>query len=253
MLILTFSVLFVAAFAVVLGLSLFLQAYLYNEPVEKIALRAAVGGLAISVYLTGWIYINTRAATDNKYGAIHEFKPTASTDVLKFEAIRRNRNKLEISVPYSKLPTEREFRSDAEKKPFRVNTSDDLTVAILIKEEGKAEPTRFEAVLESELMYDGKLEKKTFREKGGPRFIEDDAPGSVISPSGGVVAIAIALNLMHLAVWFVVFWLVMQFQWGHALGLATVLGVALTIVMMPLLFTLNQPPKTPNVQEAAVR
>jgi hypothetical protein len=246
MLIITFAVLVIAAFAVLLGLSLFLQAYLYNAPADKIYLRALVGGFTIALFLTGWTYMNTRADRENKYGAIHEFKPTGTTDVTKFEAIRRNRNKAETTVPYSKTLGEKEFRSELDKSPFRVNTSDYITVAFLIKEEGKAEATRFDAALESELLYDSKLEKKTFREKGGPRYIEEDGIGQIVAPSGGVIFLALLINLLHLVVWFVVFWFVMKFTWPHGLGLAMVLGVVITLIAMPLIFSLNKPLRTPG-------
>ena len=246
MLLITFAVLVLAAFAVLLGLSLFLQAYLYNAPADRIYLRALVGGLAIALFLTGWTYINTRADRDNKYGAIHEFKPTGTVDVTKFEAIRRNRNKLETTVPYGKTLGEKEFRSELDKSPFRVNTSDYITVAFLVKEEGKTEATRFDAVLESDLLYDSKLEKKTFREKGGPRFIEDDGIGTIVAPSGGVIFLALLINLLLIVVWFVVFWLVMKFTWPHALGLAVVLGVVIILIAMPLIFNLNKPLRTPG-------
>ena len=246
MLIITFAVLVIAAFALLLGVSLFLQAYLYNAPADRIYLRALVGGTAVALFLVGWTYINTRADRDNKYGAIHEFKPTATTEVTKFEAVRRNRAKIESTVAYNKALGEKEFRSELDKSPFRVNTSDYITVAFLIKEEGKTEPTRFDAVLESELLYDSKLEKKTFREKGGPRLIEDDGIGVIVAPCGGVIFLAILINMLHVVVWFLVFWIVMKFTWPHAFGLAAVLGFAITLVAMPLLFNLNKPLKTPN-------
>ncbi len=246
MMIITFAILTLVAFAVLLGLSLFLQAYLYNAPADKIYLRALVGGMAVALFLTGWTYINTRADRDNKYGAIHEFKPTGTTEVTKFEAIRRNRAKIESTVAFSKTAGEKEFRSDVDKSPYRVNTSDYITVAFLIKEEGKTEPTRFDAVLESELLYDSKLEKKTFREKGGPRLIEDDCIGVIVAPSGGVIFLAILINMLHIVVWFLVFWFVMKFTWPHALGLAAVLGIVITLVAVPLVFNLHKPLKTPN-------
>ena len=101
-------------------------------------------------------------------------------------------------------------------------------------------------MLESELLYDSKLEKKTFREKGGPRFIEDDGIGTIVAPSGGVIFLALLINLLLIVVWFVVFWLVMKFTWPHALGLAVVLGVVIILIAMPLIFNLNKPLRTPG-------
>jgi hypothetical protein len=45
------------------------------------------------------------------------------------------------------------------------------------------------------------------------------------------------LNFLHLGVWFACLWLLLRFQWGHALGFAVVLWLALTLTILPMLFT----------------
>jgi len=247
-LLITFAVLAVASFALLLGLSLFLQAYLYNEPADRLWLRAAVGSLALACFLTGWVYVNTRADGDNAYGVLHEFKPTATTEVNAFEAVRRNRSKAETTVAYTRAPGEKEFKS-ADGKPFRWNSADDLTVAVIVKENDK--PVRFAAVLDGDLAYAKVPEKKTFLEVGGSRSIEEELPGTIVSPNSGVAFLAILINVLHLAVWFAIFWLAMRFEWGHALGLGAIFALAATIVLMPLLFGLNKPKAAPGVPVAA--
>ena len=40
------------------------------------------------------------------------------------------------------------------------------------------------------------------------------------------------LNLAHLLVWFLAFWLLLEFQWSHALGLAAILTVLWFIAVL---------------------
>ena len=58
------------------GLALFVQGYLYNQPADKLPLRALAAGLGVAIFLTGWTYLNTRATHKDKYGVLHEFVAT---------------------------------------------------------------------------------------------------------------------------------------------------------------------------------
>lgn len=250
-----------AAFGGFWGLSLFLQRYFYNEPAENLVLRAAVAGVLLGTYLTFWVYINTRAEGENKYGVIHEFSPNAVSDpVDKFQAVRiyPNANPTkEETVSFERQPTPDGQRYlSAERKVFTAATTDYLTTALILDLDGK--PTRFEAAIEN-TVYLG--EKITFSEQGGGRTIllsrglnSDPAePVTVTSPSGGVVFLAILLNVLHFAVWFAALWPVLRFNFGHALGLAVVFGVAATVILMPLLFQANTVEKAPTLPTPAVQ
>ena len=41
--------------------------------------------------------------------------------------------------------------------------------------------------------------------------------------------------LTHRLLWFVGLWVLMRFQWGHALGLAFVMWLTVTLVILPML------------------
>jgi hypothetical protein len=234
------------AFAIALyGLSLFLQAYLYSEPAEQLVLRAAVAGMVVGSFLTAWVYVNTRADRENKYGAIHQFSPDARSEVNAFEAVAKRQTGggqvVEQTDEYRRPAGERGQRyvSVTTGLPFKLNSADHITAAVIVKE-GMPAPVRFDAVLRADgWTYDG--EKKTFRETGGARYIEADEPGVILAPSGGVQAAALALNALLFVVLFVVFWPVLRFGVGHAVGLAGVIGLAVVLVLMPLLFSLNKP------------
>lgn len=245
-LVLTLVVVSVASAAVLWGLALFLQGYLYNEPADKLPLRAAVGGLAVGCFFTFWVYVNTRADRENKYGALHQFTPEGRTEVGGFEAVyksRRGTEAKEETTAFKKRVGPRglpEFAATSDASLFKLNTADHITSALIVSD-GQPAPARFNAVLKPDgWTYDG--EKKTFREVGGKRYIEGDEPGVILAPSGGAMWGAIALNALLFVVLFAVFWPVLRFGPGHAVGLSVVIGLAVILILMPLLFGLNKLP-----------
>ena len=251
-LVVTWVVVSLATAVVLWGLSLFLQAYLYNEPADKLVLRAAVGGLAVGGFVTFWVFVNTRADRENKYGAIHQFSPEGRTEAGGFEAELKYKTaagETKKTVAYKKPAGEVGQRYvDADGKPFRTNSADHITTALIVSE-GQPAPVRFEAVLKNEWTYDG--EKKVFREKGTSRYVESDEPGVVFAPSFGTQVIAVAINLLAFVVLFAVFWLGLRFALWHAAGLAVVFGLPLVLVLMPMLFDKNKLPKAAGVPSTA--
>lgn len=244
-----------AGFALFWGLTLFIQRYLYNEPADKLPLRAAVAGLALGCFFGFWVYVNTRADGENKYGVIHQFSPNdRSAPIAKFQAVRKYPNaKREETVAFERQPVGAgQHYKSADGKDFALNTPDYLTIALLVDDAGK--PVRYEAVLQNDA-YVG--EKYEFKEKDGGRVVEwsrpfDAAePLSIVSPSGGTVFLALLLNVLHLVIWFAIFWPVLKFNVGHAILLAVVFCAMSTVLLMPLLFEANKVAKTPAVTTPA--
>jgi hypothetical protein len=251
-----------AGFAMFWGLTLFLQRYLYNEPADKLPLRAAVGGLLLGCFVGFWVYVNTRASGENKYGVIHEFSPNdVSAPVTKFVAQRKKLDTNQKVVGDEAVTFERQLtdkgqrylptspKPAGEPKPFAVTASGHYTHALVVEQDGQQ--VRYEAVMNDKLQYQGA--KYTFVDKAGGRTIEisrgleaDPAePVQVVAASGGAVFLAIGLNVLHLVVWFAVFWPVLRFNVGHAIGLAVVCFAMSTVILMPLLFQTNALPKGP--------
>lgn len=236
-----------AGFALFWGLTLFLQRFWYNEPADKLPLRAAVGGLALGCFFGFWVYVNTRADGENKYGVIHQFSPNdKSAPVAKFQAVRKYPNaKREETVAFERQPVGggQKYRS-ADGKDFALNTPDYLTVGLIVEDAGK--PVRYDAVLQNDA-YVG--EHYQFKDKDGGRTVEwsrpfdASEPLSVVSPSGGAVFLALLLNVVHLVIWFAIFWPVLKFNVGHAMLLAVIFFAMSTVLLMPLLFEANKVPK----------
>src|SRR5687767_3279135 len=122
------------------GLALFVQGYLYNQPADRLPLRALVAGLGVALFLTGWTYLNTRATHEDKYGVLHRFVATSQVPVNEFEAVRRLGIKdekgqpKEVTVPFKWEPAGAggQFVEVETGKKFEINTSNYMTVAMLV-------------------------------------------------------------------------------------------------------------------------
>src|SRR5262249_10789620 len=81
-------------------------------------------------------------------------------------------------------------------------------------------------------------------DSGNSRFVgpsgwamgENNLGQPSIFRSGRLVA-NLLLNFLHLAVWFLALWLLLRFQWGHALGLAIVIWLIMTLTVLPTLMS----------------
>jgi hypothetical protein len=80
-----------------------------------------------------------------------------------------------------------------------------------------------------------------------PRFVSKDGwsmPEFETGPNGlpqrfqfWRLLLNLFFNGAHLFVWFVVLWVLLRFQWPHALGLAAVLWVVATLILMPMMLS----------------
>jgi hypothetical protein len=244
-LVLTFVLGVVAFTAFFWGLSLVIQGWLYSGPADRLPLRALAGGLAISCFLTGWVYANTRLATHkDKYGTLFEFTPSSVREVAEFKAIRQNQSKKETQVDFTwtgEVRSGKFVEKSNNTKEFKLNTSEYLTVALLIPDTGGKE-ARFDAELEKGA-YKTKAEdsnaERWFREKDGSRYLDGKNPRLMLIPSTGALLAALALNFAHFALWILIFWLGLRYQVGHGIIMTLIFGLVTMLIIMPLLFNLN--------------
>jgi hypothetical protein len=81
-------------------------------------------------------------------------------------------------------------------------------------------------------------EPARYVEEGGQHRVlteYDVQRGQVTRTRRGLLLGYFLLNVLLLAVWFTGLWLLLRFQWPHALGLAVVLWVATMLVILPVL------------------
>ena len=80
--------------------------------------------------------------------------------------------------------------------------------------------------------------------------MREDNLGQLSTFRWGVFLACAFLNFFHLALWFVCLWLLLRFQWSHALGLAVIFWLAMTVFGVPALLAKVETAATiPRVSE----
>jgi hypothetical protein len=216
--------------------TLFFQGYIYTEPVEQLSWRAPAAAGALTVFLALWCLLDatTRGSTDKDlpFDSIFRFSPYETMmpgPVPKLWAVRKGtKTPVEYKLhKYVKVVQQSEYREV--KDPERTYRPDGVE-AILIEDSGTK--IRFEPRKGPEGGY------REFVDPSGWVMLEYDT-----GPSGqptkfrfGLFLANWVLNLLHLGVWFACLWLLLRFQWAHALGLALVLWLVATLAIVePLL------------------
>jgi hypothetical protein len=261
MMFLTLLLVTVALFAMFWGGSLIIQGYLYNQPADRLPLRALAAALLVGSFLIFWIWVDKRSP--GKYETFFNVEGEESTQFTEFEALRLQPVHNGKQVTYkpeevvSKVKKAQgatgEFIDERTGKPFMLSGSfppDNLelvTVAMVVKDDA-GNPTRFSAAMDvnpqtGEKTYSRNLDLRRFVQEKGDRYIEPSKLGSIFVPR--TVFWALALNAVHYVIWFAAFWPILRFNWGHALLFAAAFGLATMMLLMPLLFKQNRKPAAP--------
>jgi hypothetical protein len=232
--------LFLSFLLVFLGITIFLwagtlffQGYIYSEPASQLYWRAPVAGAVLALFLGFWCFLDNR--NPGQFNGTW-FEPSASDDEVfnKFWSVKGNQQTLYAASKDARGVIE--YR-DATGRPWSRSDADGVVEAILV-EDSDGQKIRFNAELTED--------KKFKAARGEPvRYVEVDGQGRVMTDTyigklpvshWGTTLAKIILTLIHLGLWFACLWLILQFQSGHAFGLALVLWLALTLTLLPLLF-----------------
>ncbi|CAN5576979.1 hypothetical protein BH11PLA2_BH11PLA2_26330 [soil metagenome] len=265
----TFAVLALGAAIALFAITAIVQSYLYEQAAARLPLRALAGGIIAGLFLTYWVHLNTRADFKDKFGTLFEFNSTAMKPLDEFNVIRRYMTKdaegkyREVTRPMSKIGSNYVEGKDP-TKPFKLATADYITVALEVPDgdtkarfdaelfvPDESKPGEVRLVKPGETPADPKYSRETvrfFREVNGRRYIEFNqlgTPGSIQAPSRGAFIGALLLNFGHFVVWILIFWLVLRFSFGAAIGLGVGFGALTMLFVMPILFDRNRPGAAP--------
>jgi hypothetical protein len=210
-----------------------IQGYLYNQPADGLLWRAAAAGAAVAGFFAVWCWIESRAP--GQFGSILEFSPREMTTFDKFWSERTgDLGKQDILYTRGKDARGRVVYLDPDGKPWQRTGSGGMMTAIIVEEDN--EKHRFEAEMTPQGAF--KLEDNRplrYVEKDGRgRVMTDDAIGEISTTKYGLLFGNLLLNLGHLVIWFLCLWLLLQFQWPHALGLAAALWLTFAMVVWPI-------------------
>ncbi len=230
--------------------SVFLQSYFYTEPSEGIAWQAPAVGGGLTVFLMLWCLLNASSdestAAQVPYDAL--FRARTEEDYTKKPAAklwsyRKGESKKATEYEYAPLPGGRwEYRipphppsftpvpGEVPPTPGEVWTPANVEAVEIPSRDSAKEKVRFE---------------RRKLESGYTEFVSPDGwvmkPDQNIGlPSAGTfgrLLLVLFLNLFHLALWFAGLWLGLRYEWFHALGLAVVLWLVMTVLIVPMLLT----------------
>jgi hypothetical protein len=251
MLVVTFVGCLVGFTAIFLGVSALLQPLIYNSTADKLPLRAIVAALAISILVTGWTFLNTRASHKDKYGTLFEFSATAVRDVEEFQAVRRlnlkdDKGQLKETTVTYKWQTGGganggDFLDAENQKPFVRSTSGYIVPALTIKDASgtaKKYVTPTEGTKYTSLKTAN--ENLIYTEEGGSSFVSDQNLRKLETPSPMGAILVIGLNIFLFVAFTICFWPVMRFHLGHSLIMVALFGGVTMFILMPLLFNANK-------------
>jgi hypothetical protein len=223
-----------------------LQSYIYSEACQGILWRAPAAGAAVAVFLALWVILVAR--NPGRLGTLTTF---AATETQEFdELILTDRDGKPLpNERYRKVGIPPLYRLDGKPKGAELPQHPDGLLARKNGQEYLFLPDRDAKgnfKMSDRTMFgvkqSGVLE---YRDKKSGQVMEEGQLGRISTFYFGRFLANILLNGLHLAVWFAVLWLLLQFQWPHALGQAVILWAGTMLFVLPPLFNraenVNQP------------
>jgi hypothetical protein len=245
---LLFVVVFLSLAILLAAGTLFIQGYLYSEPVGDIFWRAPAAAAVLTAFFWLWCYFNYRAADPKASELPYETiftsagtEDTAKDPVAELWAERASGRTRYRRYTIPVTPVKYEFR-DPNDKPLTMFQNIDVVV---VKEGDPKSPV--------EVRFVARPEENKFVEEGGTRYMTVANFGRIYAPRPGRSRVMLLINAVHFLVWFLTVWLLLRFQWSHALGLAIVFWLAMTMLIMPQILgrvPRKQPEPTAAVSQA---
>lgn len=216
-------------------ITIFLQGYYYTEPTSGIAWQAPAAGFGMSLFLTLWCFliVNSDSATpgDLPSDTLFRFSPKVFQEPAKeLWAVRKGvKDPVHYKMKKDWKPGSKEYYVEASLLAPRPWSSSGLE-AIIIKK--GPESSRFLPIVGGE----GQHYQEYADEAGWViRVFPESGPVAPYMFRTGLFLGNLVLNFAHLGLWFVAFGLVLRFQWGHALLLAIIMWLVMTLAILPML------------------
>jgi hypothetical protein len=223
--------------------TLFFQGYIYSEPAEAIYWRAPAAGAALTLYLCIWITLDYRSVEnpndEGRYRPLHELsaRETEMYDKLTIQTQDRTRK-----VPYTRQGKQYVNKSGQRmpEKPPEVVATDKDGQEHVFKPKTDAKGT---------FVKDDNGRVRYYEQDHPERFMEDGYWQITIYHYGWLM-MGLLLNFGFLVVWFLCMWLLLRFQWSHALGLAFAAWL-ISLFVLPMLLTQAEKVRKENLPPPA--
>jgi hypothetical protein len=223
----------------------FFQGYIYTEPSPSLYWQAPAAAALLSLGFTIWVFAMALSSTATPQNlpidTIFRFSPKEDMAELKGKpaeklwAIKSDRKKTGPdkdgeSVPYKRKRDERgRFvykDTTSRERPWQ---RQDVIALEIEKPDGAR--MRFD-LAPTEV---GDYRQFVSKEGWVIREYEEGPTGVPIRFFFSRLMLNLLFNLFHFVGWFLALWVILRFQWTHALGLAIVLWLVCTLSVLPML------------------
>ncbi len=209
--------------------ALLIQNYFYEQVAEGLHWRAPAAGFALSFFFTFWGFLDYRYAGPRP-------EPLPFDTLFNFSLSSETTPPVPVMYAVRERSTAR-TRYRIQKLPGQVPNYQYVDDGNVIWPKGATR--QMAAVIvpdgDQEITFRPDPDHNRWVEEGGRRYMDYDHPGMITTSRGGLVAANLLLNALHLGVWFVCLWLLMRFQWFHALVGAGVMWLGMTFLVLPFL------------------
>ena len=232
--------------AVFWGGSLWLQDYLYNEPASRMYWRAPAAATVMTLFLACWCYLEWSsydpADGAPAYDVFIYAGASRTTYFPEFAAANlgpagkegplvryRTRDRTMVSPPYRKWsPTD-----------LVIVKEDGHEVRFMAEKDGHGHYVRERKRPPAGLgwLISAGAEQPLRYKDGRGRIMTEDAIGQLTSSRWGPFWTDVLLSFAQFLGWFACVWLLLGFQWPHALLIAVVLWAVMTFAFMHMLVT----------------
>jgi hypothetical protein len=216
--------------------TMYVQAYLYTEPTEGALWRGPAAAGAVMGVVLLWVVFDY--AAPGRFRPLWEF--SSSSDAKPFPELRVPNASGKEDVYKLRPGTRGEYRLDGLSSGRQLPSRPAEIIVVEGSERHVFKPERDEKGLfkQRSTTAFGREVKEPLRyldEKG--RVMTEDSPGQLTSFRGGLFFGNVLLNALLMAVLFVALWLLLRFQWLHALGQAVALWLLMLLFVLPPLLT----------------
>jgi hypothetical protein len=208
--------------------TVFLQGYFYTEPNADAYWQGPAAGAAVMLFLLAWCVLNLSAeyGAQVPYDTLFRFSATEEMDSVPATKIWAVKKGVKDPIEFDRHrldQTRYEYINPGTNERWRF-----LGVEAIVLQPREGEKMRFDRDK------DAVSGSKEFISADGWGMGENNLGRPSIFRSGRFV-MNLLLNGLHFALWFVCLWLLLRFQWSHALGLAFIMWLAMTVTVVPML------------------
>jgi hypothetical protein len=218
---------------------LYVQGYIYAEPSPYLTWGAPVAAVLLFLFYALWcvvVALSTPTGEDANYHILWSFSPTVNQfrePVKELWALRKGGKTEHYLLKKTIMfqgQARSQYRSAETDKPWNGTGVEaiiirpggvDVKYVLTTPDDKKREPGKYTEFMNS----DGWVIRET----------EDGPSDNPEKSRFGRVVMFLFLHTLHLALWFACLWLLLRFQWGHALVTAVILWIFLTLLVVPMM------------------